>query len=192
VLWGAALLVLLLADAVYPLVGTYARTNHYAQRTNSLDGLAYLQTCNPRTPPYCDYDTHGDYEAIRWLNAHVTGNPVIVEAVGPDYSSYARISAFTGLPTPMGWVGHEYQWRVNWLDNGFNAIDFSRRAADIDTIYTDPHPDVVLSLMARYHAQYLYVGLLERVKYPTANLQRFSAFMQVVYSADGATIYMVR
>jgi YYY domain-containing protein len=192
VLWGAALLMLLLAGAVYPLVGTYARTNHYAQRTNSLDGLAYLQTCNPRTPPYCDYDTHGDYEAIRWLNAHVTGNPVIVEAVGPDYSSYARISAFTGLPTPMGWVGHEYQWRVNWLDNGFNAIDFGRRAGDIDTIYTDPHPAVVLSLMARYHAQYLYVGLLERAKYPTANLQRFSAFMQVVYSADGVTIYRVR
>lgn len=192
VLWGVALLVLLLAGAVYPLVGTYARTNHYAQRTNSLDGLAYLQTCNPRTPPYCDYDTHGDYEAIRWLNAHVTGDPVIVEAVGPDYSSYARISAFTGLPTLMGWVGHEYQWRVNWLDNGFNAIDFNRRAGDVDTIYTDPHPAVVLSLMARYHAQYLYVGLLERVKYPTANLQRFSAFMQVVYSADGVTIYMVR
>ncbi len=192
VLWGATLLVLLLAGAVYPLVGTYARTNHYAQRTNSLDGLAYLQTCNPRTPPYCDYDTRGDYEAIRWLNAHVTGNPVIVEAVGPDYSSYARISAFTGLPTPMGWVGHEYQWRVNWLDNGFNAIDFGRRAADIDTIYTDPHPAVVLPLMARYHAQYLYVGLLERVKYPTTNLQRFSAFMQVVYSADGVTIYRVR
>jgi YYY domain-containing protein len=192
ILWGAALLVFLLAGAVYPLVGTYARTNHYAQRTNSLDGLAYLQTCNPSTPPYCDYDTHGDYEAIRWLNTHVTGNPVIVEAVGPDYSSYARISAFTGLPTLMGWVGHEYQWRVNWLNNGANAIDFTRRAGDVDSIYTDPDPAVVLSLMARYHAQYLYVGLLERVKYPTANLQRFSAFMKVVYSADGVTIYMVR
>ncbi len=92
----------------------------------------------------------------------------------------------------MGWVGHEYQWRVNWLNKSYNSIDFSRRAGDIDSIYTDQHPAVVLTLMARYHAQYLYVGLLEREKYPTANLQRFSAFMQVVYSADGVTIYMVR
>src|SRR6266567_1122059 len=187
--WSVALLALLLAGAVYPLAGTYARTGHYAHHTNSLDGLAYLQTCHPL---YCDYDSSGDYAAIRWLNNHVSGDPVIVEAVGPDYSSYGRISAFTGLPTPMGWVGHEYQWRVNWLNNSYNSIDFSRRAGDIDTIYTDSHPDVVLALMARYHAQYLYVGPLEREKYPTANLQRFSAFMQIVYSAGGVTIYMVR
>ncbi len=187
--WSVALLALLLAGAVYPLVGTYARTDHYAHRTNSLDGLAYLQTCHPL---YCDYDSHGDYAAISWLNSHVSGDPIIVEAVGPDYSSYGRISTFTGLPTPMGWVGHEYQWRVNWLNKDYNSIDFSRRAGDIDSIYTDQHPAVVLALMARYHAQYLYVGLLEREKYPTANLQRFSAFMQVVYSADGVMIYMVR
>jgi uncharacterized membrane protein len=187
--WSVALLALLLAGAVYPLVGTYARTGHYAHRTNSLDGLAYLQTCHPL---YCDYDSSGDYAAIRWLNSHVSGDPVIVEAVGPDYSSYGRISAFTGLPTPMGWVGHEYQWRVNWLNNSYNSIDFSRRAGDIDSIYTDQHPDVVQALMARYHAQYLYVGPLEQEKYPTANLQRFSAFMQIVYSANGVTIYMVK
>ena len=130
-LWMAGLLLLLLASAVYPLVGTYARTDHYMQRTNSLDGIAYLQTCKV---PDCDYDTSGDYYAIRWLNSHVSGDPVIVEAVGDDYTSYARISAFTGLPAPMGWVGHEYQWRVNWLNNGLNAADFDNRKSDVDTI----------------------------------------------------------
>lgn len=187
-LWLAGLLLLLLASSVYPLVGTYARTNHYMQRTNSLDGINYLQNCNV---PDCDYNTSGDYAAIRWLNSHVSGAPVIVEAVGDDYSSYARISAFTGLPTPMGWVGHEYQWRVNWLNNGLNAVDFDSRKSDVDTIYTDPHPAVVMSLLARYHVQYLYVGLLEQMKYPAANLHRFSAFLHVVYSANGVTIYQV-
>lgn len=176
----AVLLALLLAGAVYPLAGSYARTNHYAQRTNSLDGLAYLQSIDP-----------GDYAAIRWLNSNVSGDPVIVEAVGPDYSDYAHISAFTGLPTPMGWVGHEYQWRVNWLNSGFNAAEFSRRAGDIDSIYTDPHPDVVMALLAHYNAQYLYVGPYEQAKYPTANLHRYASFMRVVYSADGVTIYKV-
>ena len=187
-IWIAGLLLLLLASAVYPLVGTYARTNHYAQRTNSLDGIDYLQSCKV---PDCDYDTAGDYTAIRWLNSHVSGDPVIVEAVGDDYSSYARISAFTGLPTPMGWVGHEYQWRVNWLNKGLNAVDFDSRKSDVDTIYTDPHSSVVMNLLARYQVQYLYVGLLEQMKYPKANLQRFSAFLHVVYSAHGVTIYQV-
>ncbi|MFL5661084.1 MAG: hypothetical protein ACJ8BW_07005, partial [Ktedonobacteraceae bacterium] len=158
-------------------------------RTNSLDGIGYLQTCNI---PDCDYNTSGDYAAIHWLNSHVSGNPVIVEAVGDDYTSYARISAFTGLPSPMGWVGHEYQWRVNWLNNGLNAVDFNNRKGDVDSIYTDPHSSVVLGLLARYNIQYVYVGQLEKMKYPNADLHRFAAFMQVAYSANGVTIYQVK
>jgi YYY domain-containing protein len=190
-LWGLGLLALLLASSAYPLAAPaarYARFNastnqYYLQRSNSLDGLTYLQS-DPANP--------GDYAAIRWLNANVQGDPVIVEAIGDDYSNYARISAFTGLPTLMGWVGHEYQWRVNWLNKGANAVEFNRRSSDVDLIYTSPDPKVVLSVMARYHAEYLYVGALEYAKYPTANLRRFSAFMQVVYNAGGVTIYKVR
>ena len=183
VLWSAVLLLLLLAGVVYPVVGSYQRTNHFMNRTNSLDGLTYMQSYDP-----------SDYAAILWLNAHIQGDPVIVEAYGPqggDYSDYGRISAFTGLPTLMGWTGHEYQWRVNWLNNDYNAADFYRRGSDINTIYTDPHPNVVLSLMARYNAQYIYVGPLEEETYPRADLHRFSSFMQTAYSANGVTIYEV-
>ena len=183
VIWSAALLVFFLAGMVYPIVGSYQRTNHYTQRTNSLDGLNYLQSYDP-----------SDYAAIRWLNSHVQGGPVIVEAFNPqggDYSDYGRISAFTGLPTLMGWAGHEYQWRVNWLNDAYNANDFYHRGADISAIYTNPNPDTVLSLMNRYNAHYLYVGSLEKTTYPQANLNRFSGFMQTVYSANGVTIYRV-
>jgi len=187
-LWAVGLCVLLLASAVYPLAGTYARTNHFAQRSNSLDGLDYLQNC----PLYmCGYNTTGDYYAIRWINSHIQGDPVLVEAVGSDYTMYGRISAFTGLPTIMGWVGHEYQWRVTWLNNPLNAVDFYRRQSDVQTIYTNSSPKVVLDVMARYNAQYLYVGALERQQYPGADLNRFGAYMQIVYSANGVTIYKV-
>jgi uncharacterized membrane protein len=124
----------------------------------------------------------------------VEGSPVIVEAFDPqggDYSDYGRISAFTGLPTLMGWVGHEYQWRVNWLNNPYNAADFYRRGADINTIYTNTNPEAVLSLMNQYNAHYLYVGPLEKTTYTQANLNRFSKFMQTIYSANGVTIYGV-
>ncbi len=192
-LWGAGFLALLLCGLVYPLVAFYPRfaridlsggqQHYYLQRTNSLDGLTYLKT---------DAGNPGDYDAIRWLNANIAGNPVLVEAVGPDYSNYERISAFTGLPTIMGWVGHEYQWRVNWLNTATNSVDFGRRSSDVDVIYTNSNPATVLSVMANYHAQYLYVGSLEYQKYPTADLHRFSNFMQIVYNVNGVTIYKVR
>jgi len=183
VAWSAALLVFFVAGMIYPIVGSYQRTNHYLQRTNSLDGLNYLQSYDP-----------GDYSAIRWLNSHVQGSPVIVEAFGQqggDYSDYGRISTFTGLPTLMGWAGHEYQWRVNWLNDAYNAADFYRRGTDINAIYTNTNPETVLSLMKRYNARYLYIGSLEKTTYPQANLNRFSGFMQKVYSANGVTIYRV-
>lgn len=182
-LWSAVLVFLVLAGLIYPVVGSYQRTNHYMQRTNSLDGLNYMQSYDP-----------SDYAAIRWLNSHVQGDPIIVEAYDPqggDYSDYGRISAFTGLPTLMGWIGHEYQWRVNWLNNDYNAADFYRRGSDISAIYTNKDPKEVLKLMAQYNAQYLYVGPLEQMTYPAADLHRFSAFMQIVYSANGVTIYQV-
>lgn len=183
VIWSVALIVLFLAGLVYPIVGSYQRTNHYLVRTNSLDGLNYLQSYDP-----------GDYAAIRWLNSHAQGSPVILEAFNPqggDYSDYGRVSAFTGLPTLMGWAGHEYQWRVNWLNGTYNANDFYGRGADISAIYTNTNSETVLSLMKRYNARYLYVGSLEKTTYPQANLNRFSEFMQTVYSADGVTIYQV-
>ena len=190
-LWGVGLLLLLLAGSVYPLTAPSERLARsdpktgqpYLQRSNSLDGLTYMQT-DPGLP--------GDYQAIRWLNANVQGDPVIIESIGTDYSNSGRISVFTGLPTIMGWVGHEEQWRANWFNNPVNYADFVRRGADVDTIYTNPNASTVLSVMNYYHAQYLYVGSLEYEKYHMVNLHRFSAYMQVVYNMDGVTIYKMR
>ncbi len=210
--WSLILLILVLASMVYPLTAPYERyasdggiisptyqgsTNSLGwlgslenlERTNSLDGLRYLKNCLSLSCPYPN--SAGDYAAIRWLNANVQGDPVIVEAMGNDYSLYGRISAFTGLPTLMGWAGHEYQWRLSWLKDSANKAEYYRRSSDLDQIYTSPDPRVVLSLMARYKAQYLYVGPLEIEKYSNAKLYRYSAFMQVVYKAGEVAIYKI-
>jgi YYY domain-containing protein len=211
--WGLMLLMLVLASIVYPLTAPYERYASSSgtfsptyvgstsslgwlgslgnlERTNSLDGLEYLKDCQPLSCPYAN--SAGDYAAIRWLNAHIQGDPVIVEAVGDDYSYYGRISAFTGLPTLMGWVGHEIQWRLTWLKNDANNAELQQRSSDVAQIYTSPDPHVVFSLMAHYKAQYLYVGPLEMAKYTNADLHRYSRFMQIVYNAEGVTIYKVR
>ncbi|HEU0003126.1 MAG TPA: DUF2298 domain-containing protein, partial [Ktedonobacteraceae bacterium] len=182
-MWALICLLLILAGAIYPIVGAYQRTNGFMQRSNSLDGFTYMKSYSL-----------GDYEAIRWLNSHVEGNPVIVEAYGAsggDYTNYARISAFTGLPTLMGWLGHEYQWRVNWLNNIYNSADFYKRGTDINTIYTSTDSQAVLKLLQQYQVKYLYVGSLEVTTYAGSDLGRFRQFLPVVYSADGVTIYEV-
>jgi uncharacterized membrane protein len=147
----------------------------------------------------------GDYYAIRWINSHIQGDPVIVEGVGNvvqgyDYTLFSRISAFTGLPTLAGWLGHEEQWRLNWLQDPAHEQSFSDETNAVNTIYTSPDPQQVLATMKQYHAQYLYVGPMERLQYIKFNfpqvgnidLQRFGLFMQVVYSGHGVTIYKVK
>lgn len=164
--------------------------SYYLAHGDNLDGMAYLQYCKP---PDCRYNTSGDYAALRWINVHIQGDPVIVESAGGEYSSWGRVSIFTGLPTLMGWVGHEYQWRVNWLTRTDHPDALTQRTHDLDTIYTNADSSVVLATMARYHAQYLYVGALEYMKYyPRADLQRFRLFMHVVYDRNDVTIYQVK
>ncbi|HLG78566.1 MAG TPA: DUF2298 domain-containing protein [Ktedonobacteraceae bacterium] len=190
-LWSLLACLFIGASVIYPLVAPYARyaqidpqTQKYALKsTGSLDGLAYLSH---------DPASAGDYAAIRWLNANVQGDPVIVEAFGDDYSVYGRISAFTGLPTLMGWAGHELQWRLNWANDPTKGQDMYRRSGDIAQIYTDPNSQQVVSLLEQYKVSYVYVGQLEHQKYPNADLQRFGTFMQVVYNANGVIIYKVR
>ncbi|GAC1629706.1 MAG: hypothetical protein NVS4B9_21650 [Ktedonobacteraceae bacterium] len=211
--WAVVLVGLCLASMVYPLLAPTARLERFDARTqmlslipgSSLDGLTYLQNCVPPDTypqldsdpfPFCTYNVAADYQAIRWLNTNVHGDPVIVETYKDDYSLYGRISTFTGLPTIMGWTGHELQWRMGSLNNDTNINNFNRRLSDVDAIYTDPDQQGVLSLLRQYNAQYVYVGPMEYTKYkeinPKLDLHRFAAFMQIVYDKDGVTIYKIK
>ena len=134
--------------------------------TGTLDGLAYLNDSHP-----------GDAAAVAYLRT-LTGNEIIVEAEGGDYTYYSRISSFTGIPGIIGMPFHEYMWRSD--DTGW----FSTRLADIKSIYEDPEKTVIL--MEKYHATLLYVGDAERERYkvtiPASGLEK-------IYSARGTDIY---
>ncbi|HLW01355.1 MAG TPA: DUF2298 domain-containing protein [Ktedonobacterales bacterium] len=192
--WIGGFLLLVLAALVYPLFATDARTGQY-QHQVGLDGAAYIGSLPAQGGPPCDEGlSRGDADAIRWINAHIEGDPIMVEAACQQLASYndfGGIAVFTGLPTVLGWGYHEYQWRVNWLTNPVNAADFNRRSADLDTIYTSSDAGQVMRLLHHYNASYLYVGSLEHQKYPKADLSRFAQFLTVVYQAEGVTIYHI-
>src|SRR5581483_5085996 len=180
VVWTALLLVLLGASVIYPVLAVSARTQNFTLPT-SLDGTGYMAT---------DAENQGDAQAIAWLNANVSGNPVIVEGARYDeYTHFGRISAFTGLPTLMGWGGHEVQWRINWLAQPGRGDVVGERLDAVNEIYTNPDQKAVLALLQHYGVRYVYVGQAERELYPQADLKRFATFLRMVYNDAGVTIY---
>ena len=65
--------------------------------------------------------------AIAWLRSAPKG--VMVEAVRPDggqYSDFARVSAQSGMPTVLGWIGHQLQWRGGNREIGTRQADIER------------------------------------------------------------------
>jgi YYY domain-containing protein len=166
-----------LAAAVYTGWAPSAVVAAGAPRT--LDSLAWLKQSEP-----------GEYAAIGWLRSHVSGHPVVLEATQPqggDYSYsptlYAGVSAFTGLPTVMGWKGHEEQW-------GRDTPLVDRRASDVATIYSTHSVTQAERLLRQYHVGYVVVGETERQTFGSAEgLGKFSRFMKVAATLPGATIY---
>lgn len=185
VLWIFVCVALVGAAAIYPIMSTAARTANFTL-SRSLDGTAYMNT---------DPVNQGDAQAIAWLNAHVTGDAVIVEGAQYDeYTHNSRVSAFTGLPTLVGWGGHEYQWRFNWSKQPGGADITSvvrQRLDDVTKIYTDTSEQQVLALLHQYSVSYVYVGAAERQLYPSADLGRFATFLRTVYHSADVTIYAV-
>jgi YYY domain-containing protein len=167
--------VLFAMGMVYPVLGNYSRAGGF-DHAPTLDGTAYLAESHP-----------DDYAATSWLNEHVRGTPVILETPGSGGSSYVyegRVSTLTGLPTLLGWAGHEGQWR------GSYTVQHAR-TPDIETIYNTRDPTAALTLLEEYDIRYVYVGPLERSKHNAQGLKKFDKFMTIVYQNDRVTIYQI-
>ncbi len=101
-----------------------------------------------------------DALAIEWLNEHVEGTPVVLEAHGDSYTFYQRVSTLTGLPTILGWRTHEWLWRSD-ATGGFPQI-VSEREQAVSTIYTSTDSQEVQRLLEAYEVEYIFVGDSER------------------------------
>jgi len=142
----------------------------------TLDGMAWLRLQHP-----------DDWEAIHWLNENVTGTPVIVEAPGANHGSYryeGRVSALTGLPTVLGWAGHQRQWRGTYDEQ-------AAREQALQRLFTTTSLEVVADILARYEVRYIYVGPVERALYTPAGLDKFAERYPVVFRNAGVVIYEV-
>ena len=149
----------------------------------TLNGLAFLG------PP-----GSSERQALEFISRNAGPTSALVEAVavddrgvpGGDYRlDYARVSGRTGVPTVLGWAGHEEQWRGN-------RVGFRERADDVAAIYTETDPEVVKVLLGKYGIEFVYVGRLERDLYGIPQTSTFDSFMDRAFESGEITIYMVR
>jgi YYY domain-containing protein len=162
--------IILLPGLAYPIGATWTKSGGFRGEP-TLMGDRFLERGSP-----------SDHRAIEWLRQNAVGRPVVAEAVGGDYSDHARVSTFSGLPTIIGWVGHELQWRGQ-------RPDFNPRQQAVDTIYQSQNRDEIMRVAQMYHVQYVFFGNLERTKYGADAQARLDRLFSVVYSRAGTTIY---
>jgi YYY domain-containing protein len=170
--WWLALVPLVALAAAYPWAGTYTRKDGF-RGTPTLDGLRWLRAGAP-----------GDVEAIAWLRAHAPDDSVVLEAAGPDYSPFghARISTFTGLPTVVGWGGHEVQWQHEPDD----------RAGQVAAAYRARDAAGARPLLGRYGVDYVVVGPLERTDYGDGGVAKWDQLGRRVFDRDGTVVWQVQ
>lgn len=150
----------LVASLAYPIVASRQWTSGFTD-WQGLDGLAFAEATNP-----------ADVAAIRWLQAVAEPDDVVLEAAGCAYRPldggipFNRISAFTGVPSPIGWGdNHQRQWRAGQPER---IDEIAEREADVGAIYAEPDGD----LADAYGINWLVVGGYEagdwRDECPTA------------------------
>jgi YYY domain-containing protein len=179
--FAAVVVVVTAAGLVYPTFATPAKMGSLLRLNDAppptLDGIDYIRIQYP-----------ADYKGILWLHQNAAPGSVVLEAVGGSYSYYARVSTATGLPTILGWPGHEQQWRGNLFGDLAG-----QREANAREIYNTNSTSRARELLAQYGVNYVFVGSLERSpSYASpVGLQKFDRMLAVVFRDSEIAIYRV-
>jgi YYY domain-containing protein len=158
----------------YPLLSLWDKTQGFNPANGlTLDGAEYIARAAPE-----------EMAAIEWLRSAPFG--VIVEAVradGGQYSDFGRVAAHSGIPTVLGWIGHQIQWRGG-------SSEIGSRQADIERLYTTRSWEEAEQVIRQYHIRYVVVGPRERSTYRLYEA-KFERLLVPVFSQGDMVIYEV-
>lgn len=185
---------LLLAGAlVYPLIvtrdisrGPWRGLNGYIPREQTVAGVA----------------------SLAWLRHNVPAGSVVLEAAAVEndaavaagsepprcggsynWQGFGGVAAASGHATVLGWVGHEMQWRGG---DPAALAELGPRCLAVDAIYRSGDPARIRSLIDQYGIDYIYVGALERERYPAERLAALAQVGDPVFTQDEVVIYHVK
>lgn len=176
--FASAFALFLALSLVYPILAAPSRTDSFQWQNGmpTLDGMAYVQRFAP-----------DEYAGIAWLATNARDDSVILEAPGPQYSDWNRFSMATGLPTVLGWAGHELQWRGNSIESG-------KREPEIDLMFRSPDLNLTKSLFAKYNVRYVILTPRELQKYNLSNasIDKFKRVGKSVFAQGSVQIFQVQ
>src|SRR5690606_34694230 len=182
VVFGAVVLALFAAGMLYPALAfqTRALDDDLDRRVVKAQRDICVQTPGadcPALPPltldgrptFAGFLGEGEYQTVQCFAAlaHPPG-AILAEAPFPGgYNpSYSRFSALTGVPTLMGWEGHEGRCRgpscPAVTDAGRENGQAGDRIVDVEELYTTQDWDRAWSIIDRYGIDYIVVGGAER------------------------------
>lgn len=146
----------------------YAAPSYYGalDKTPQLNGTKWLSAQNADTQEIIDY-----------INKHITGQPVLLEAQGDSYTDFNHVSAYTGLPTVAGWWVHEWLWR-----GSPDAV--GKRIPDVVMLYESSDIEKTKSLIKKYDISYVLVSSLERQKYKGLQEEKFAVLGKKIFQSS--------
>ena len=106
----------------------------------------------------------------------------MIEAVGDSYTDTDFISAFSGVPTVVGWRVHEWLWR-----GGYEPV--GKREEEVRRFYETKSPTESSEMIEKYNLGWIVITAREREKYKIDD-KIITALGEVVYA--GKTSYLIR
>ncbi|MBT4944314.1 MAG: hypothetical protein HON31_10005 [Chloroflexi bacterium] len=165
--WMAGLAVFVIGVMIYPVLGTRDRNSERFEFSGlALDGMTYMEsvTYNDHEGPLT---LQYDFDAITWMQENIEGSPVIIEGLSDQYRWGNRVSIYTGLPSVIGWDWHQRQQRVGY------ASTVSARRVEVDRFFDTTLRQTAIFTLDKYGVKYVYIGEMERAKYPENGLNKF-------------------
>ena len=172
--WGITAVILILMVSIYPVFATFGKSSGFAG-VPDLDGETYVKKEHPQ-----------DYQAILWFR-NLTGQPVVLQAPGELYQWNSAVTTFTGLPTVIGWAGHEINWRFP------KRSEIDMRWSDVGRIYTSGDIREVEELLKKYNVAYVYFGEAEAKRFSHQLLfDEYPEKFHKVFEYGDVAVYEVR
>jgi len=154
--------ILLISNIYFVTSSFLTKINEASNSTPNLSSINHLKNDSYK------------YELIRYLKENSNYNDVLIEFVGQSYTKDNQISAETRVPTILGWIGHQLQWRSN------NQEIFDRES-DIETFYMTENSEEIKNIINKYSITMIILGPNEIEKYNIINLDKFLQFSEIIY-----------
>jgi YYY domain-containing protein len=147
----AAIVLIMLGTSLYVPLSSYRWYEGFSN-WRGIDGVAWIEDLNAE-----------ERAAVEWLRETVSEDAVILEAPGCSYGSdswlpHSRVSMMTGIPTVIGWAGHQFQWR---RQQPGVLPQIEDRIVHVRIMYSSPFSEPGASLLEEYGVTHVVVGTHE-------------------------------